>query len=196
MRTIFIVGLLAVMVAGCGTSSPPARPAGPPKAAGGHDHHHHHGHGDHKHPETLAEAAGELESLLESVGEHLAAGTRDAADSAVHSVGHLLEDMEGLIQKSTLVDDAKTAARKAVEELYECFDTLDSALHAKEGEGDSPADVHASLGERVKAAIDTGAAAVADAGGEVISAHVIARPDGTVDGVLPTQPRAARGKGK
>lgn len=48
----------------------------------------------------------------------------------------------------------------------------------------------------VKAAIDTGAAAVADAGGEVISAHVIARPDGTVDGVLPTQPRAARSKGK
>jgi microcompartment protein CcmL/EutN len=37
----------------------------------------------------------------------------------------------------------------------------------------------------VKAAIDAGAAAAADAGGEVISAHVIARPDETIEGVLP-----------
>lgn len=153
MREFIVVGLLAVMVAGCGTSSPPARPAGSgPKSGDGH---HHHGHGDHKHPETLAEAVVELESLLESVGEHLAAGARDAADSAVHSVGHLLEDMEGLLEKSTLLDDTKAAARKAVEELYECFDTLDTALHAKEGEGDSPQDVHASLVERVKAAMET-----------------------------------------
>lgn len=36
----------------------------------------------------------------------------------------------------------------------------------------------------VKAAIDAGASAAADAG-EVISAHVIARPDETIDGVLP-----------
>lgn len=36
----------------------------------------------------------------------------------------------------------------------------------------------------VKAALDAGAAAAADAG-EVISAHVIARPDETIDGVLP-----------
>jgi hypothetical protein len=153
MRTFIVVGLLAVMIAGCGTSSPPARPAGAgPKAGDGH---HHHGHADHKHPETLAEAVGELETLLTSVSEHLAAGGRDAADSAVHAVGHLLEDMEGLLEKSTLVDDAKAAARKAVEELYECFDTLDTALHAKEGEGDSPQDVHASLVDRVKAALET-----------------------------------------
>lgn len=44
----------------------------------------------------------------------------------------------------------------------------------------------------VKAAIDTGAGAVSDAGGEVISAHVIARPDSAVDGVLPAQARNSR----
>ena len=38
----------------------------------------------------------------------------------------------------------------------------------------------------VKAAIDTGAAA-ASACGEVVSAHVIARPDDAVDGVLPKE---------
>jgi len=38
----------------------------------------------------------------------------------------------------------------------------------------------------VKAAIDTGAAAAASIG-EVISAHVIARPDDAIDGVLPKE---------
>lgn len=38
----------------------------------------------------------------------------------------------------------------------------------------------------VKAAIDTGAAAAAGIG-EVISAHVIARPDDAIDGVLPKE---------
>ena len=42
----------------------------------------------------------------------------------------------------------------------------------------------------VKAAIDAGAAAAAEAGSEVISAHVIARPDETIDGVLPQAPAA------
>ncbi len=36
----------------------------------------------------------------------------------------------------------------------------------------------------VKAAIDAGAAAAAETG-EIISAHVIARPDDAIDGVLP-----------
>jgi len=44
----------------------------------------------------------------------------------------------------------------------------------------------------VKAAIDAGAAATADAGGEVISAHVIARPDEAIDAVLPKEEAAAR----
>ena len=43
----------------------------------------------------------------------------------------------------------------------------------------------------VKAAIDAGAAAAADAGAEVISAHVIARPDEAIEAVIP-KPAAAR----
>ena len=44
----------------------------------------------------------------------------------------------------------------------------------------------------VKAAIDAGAAATADAGGEVISAHVIARPDEAIDAVLHKEEGTAR----
>ena len=39
----------------------------------------------------------------------------------------------------------------------------------------------------VKAAIDSGAAAASAAGGDVVSAHVIARPDDAIDGVLPKE---------
>lgn len=46
----------------------------------------------------------------------------------------------------------------------------------------------------VKAAIDSGAATVADAGGEVISAHVIARPDEAIDAVIPKAPARAVAK--
>jgi ethanolamine utilization protein EutM len=42
----------------------------------------------------------------------------------------------------------------------------------------------------VKAALDAGAAAASEAG-EVVSAHVIARPDDAIDGVLPKDPGAA-----
>ena len=42
----------------------------------------------------------------------------------------------------------------------------------------------------VKAALDAGAA-VASESGEVVSAHIIARPDDAIDGVLPKDPGAA-----
>jgi microcompartment protein CcmL/EutN len=42
----------------------------------------------------------------------------------------------------------------------------------------------------VKAALDAGAAAASESG-EVVSAHVIARPDDAIDGVLPKDPAAA-----
>ncbi len=42
----------------------------------------------------------------------------------------------------------------------------------------------------VKAALDAGAAAASESG-EVVSAHVIARPDEAIDGVLPKDPGAA-----
>ncbi len=41
----------------------------------------------------------------------------------------------------------------------------------------------------VKAALDAGAAAASESG-EVVSAHVIARPDDAIDGVLPQDPGA------
>lgn len=168
--------LVVAVLAGC-SPAPPARPvaAAKPHAHADHDHDdddhgdhdhdhadrdaksadhdHEHDHGDHDHPATLAEGIRALARTAASVKEHLAAESRDDVDDAVHAVAHLIEDAQGLVQKSGLADDAKAAAAKALDELFDCFDKLDTALHASPGEGESPADVHASVAKRVEEAI-------------------------------------------
>lgn len=141
-------------------------PASPPAHDDDHDHDHHdhddHAHGhhdhdrdhaDHDHPDTVAEGVAELRAICARVKEHLAADDRDAADDSVHGLGHQLEDLQGLVRTSGLAADAKKAATKAIDDLFDCFDKLDTALHAKPGESTSAAEVHASIAARVEAAI-------------------------------------------
>jgi hypothetical protein len=148
---ILPLATLGLMIGCAPAAKPAARPAAAKPAAGGHDH----DHAEHAHPETLAAGIAELEKVVKEVGEKLAAGAKDAADDAVHAVGHLLEDLEGLLEKEPLGADLKEGGRKALAELNTCFDKLDEAMHAAAGEGESPADVHASVAERIAAAVAT-----------------------------------------
>lgn len=142
------------LVWGC-APAPSAPPAAAPAPAAAHQDHddHDHGHGDHAHPETLADGVAALEQAAAGVKDHLAAGSREAADDAVHSLGHMLEDVQGLVRKSALAEEAKSSATRALDDLFECFDTLDTALHAEPGAGRSPAEVHQSIAERIAAAL-------------------------------------------
>lgn len=141
------------VVAACLASFPAAVAAPPAAAPAPATHDHHHDHGDHAHPTTLAAGVAELEQVTKSVKDHLAADSRAAADDAVHGLGHLLEDVQGLVRKTPLAADAKAAAAKALDDLFECFDTLDTALHAEPGKGRSPAEVHASVEGRIATAL-------------------------------------------
>lgn len=148
------LGLLAfaaaLAAAGC------SRPAAPPsraadKAAAGHDHDH--GHEEHDHPESLAAGIAQVKRAAADVKAHLANGANEAADDVVHGMGHLVEDIDGLLSKEKLSDAGKAAVKKSLAELFDCFDKLDTALHAPPGQGDSPAEVHASLSQRIEDAI-------------------------------------------
>ena len=156
-RTIPPVAVLATavawMVTGCSRPAPP--PAAPQAAAEGHDHDHGHGGEEHDHPDTLAEGVAQLKKAAADVKTHLAAGKADAADDVVHGVGHLIEDIQGLLPKEKLSDEGRAAAAKALDEVFACFDELDTALHAPAGKGDSPADVHAGVAKRIEDAIKT-----------------------------------------
>lgn len=166
-----VVGWFAT---GCGPAAKPpvvaAKPAAP-HAEADHDHADHEGHGhadhapaandhghdhaaEHDHPETLAAAVAELEALTKDVAEKLAGDAQEAADHAVHAAGHLIEDVRDLLAKETLTAEAKEAATKAVDEIFECFDKLDVALHSKAKEGaETVAEIHASIADRVAEAV-------------------------------------------
>lgn len=143
---------IAVLV-GC-SPAPPTAPT-PVATSHAHDEHAHdeHGHEAHDHPDTLAAGIAELVQVSADVKAKLASGKHEDADEAVHALGHLLEDLEGLVAKAGLAAASEAAGRKAVADLYDCFDELDLALHAAGGGGKPPAEVHASLTERIEAAI-------------------------------------------
>jgi hypothetical protein len=108
---------------------------------------------DHAHPATLAEGVAALRKLATDIGTKLAEGSRDDADDIVHDLGHTLEDLPALAAKAKLSAAAAETANKAIGELEQCFGKLDEALHAAEGQGESPAEVHASLKDRIEAAL-------------------------------------------
>jgi hypothetical protein len=150
---VVAVGMVCV---GCAPAPAPVKPAASQGQKATHDDHHHgHGHEDHAHPETLAAGLAELEGIATAVKTHLDAGARDKADKAVHMVGHLVEDLRGLLPKENLSAEAQAAAGKALDEIFDAFDTLDVALHAAEGKSKPPAEVHASVAEKINAAIKT-----------------------------------------
>ena len=47
-------------------------------------------------------------------------------------VGHLVEDMNRLVEAAAVPEEAKAAARKALDDVFECFDVLDTALHSSD----------------------------------------------------------------
>lgn len=154
-RPLPAVSVAAFLLAGCEPAAPPAEKpvaaASAPQAA--HDHDHDHGHEDHDHPKTLAEGVAQLAEAAAAVEKHLASGATDAADDVVHGVGHIIEDVQGLLSKTDLSAEVKASATKALDEVFECFDKLDTALHAPAGQGATPAEVHAGVKDRIAAAI-------------------------------------------
>ncbi len=146
-----VLALSAVLVvAGCSRPAAP-RSGAATQAGSGHDHDH--GHEEHAHPESLAAGIALVKQAAADVKAHLAKGANEAADDVVHGMGHLVEDIEGLLSKEKLSDAGKAAVKKATAEIFDCFDKLDTALHAAPGTGPAPAEVHASLSQRIDDAI-------------------------------------------
>lgn len=154
-RLLPLAAVACLIASGCSSSAPPAAPAAAtPSAEHDHSEHgHDHDEHEHDHPESFAAGIAQLQATVAAVKDHLAVGATDAADDSVHALGHLIEDVQGLLSKEKLGEEAKATAAKALDDLFECFDTLDTALHAPEGTSQPPAEVHASLAERIDGAI-------------------------------------------
>lgn len=157
LPAILAVAALACAAAGCAPAGPPKEPAKAAAAGAGDkaDDHDHGDHADHAHPETIGEGLAELEATSKDIATKLAAGSQEAADDALHAAGHLLEDLQGLLEKQKdLTAESRAAGKKALDELFECFDKLDTAMHAGADEAkETVADVHASVKERIEGAM-------------------------------------------
>lgn len=131
-RLVALLAPLTLLAPICGCSpaakAPPvAKPAAAKPAGDDHDH----DHSDHAHPETLAAGIAELEQAVADVAAKLAEGADDAADESVHAIGHLVDDLRGLLAKQEgLADDAKAAGTQALDEIFTAFNTLDEAIHS------------------------------------------------------------------
>ncbi|MFM7035982.1 MAG: hypothetical protein ACKOYJ_12515 [Planctomycetia bacterium] len=107
-----------------------------------HDHSHDHGHDDgddHDHGDmahlphdTLGEALAELKKVCSAARAELTAKNLEKADGHVHMVGHLLDDMHRLLEDAKLPEEPQAAAKKALDDVFESFDALDSALHSSD----------------------------------------------------------------
>ena len=105
----------------------------------GHDEHEHddHGHDDHGHghelPATVEAAIKQLKKVTNQVRAALKDGETGKADSLVHSIGHLIEDLNEKIASADVEQKVKDAATAASEKLFDAYGELDSVLHgAKE----------------------------------------------------------------
>ena len=99
-----------------------------------HDDHGHddHGHG-HELPATVEAAIAQLKKVTDQVRTALNNGETGKADTLVHSIGHLIEDLNEKIASADVEQKVKDAATAASEKIFDAYGELDSVLHgAKE----------------------------------------------------------------
>jgi hypothetical protein len=159
---LYGLAILCGAVAGC--TKPPA-PAAKPVAAT-HDHDHDHDHDDHHaKAETLGEGVAELSKVIAAAKQALADKDFDDADGHVHMVGHLVDDLHRLVAGGKLPTEAEAAAKKALDDVFECFDALDTKLHAADESVRGTID-YAEHEPRIEAAMKTLATLAAPAKAE------------------------------
>ena len=100
-----------------------------------HDDHDDHDHDDHDHelPATVEAAIAQLKKVTNQVRQALKGGETGKADGLVHSIGHLIEDLNEKIASADVEQKVKDAATAASEKIFDTYGELDSILHgAKE----------------------------------------------------------------
>ena len=136
MNFLQLCGLCALagfLFGGCSPTPAPKQNTVVEKGHADNDDHADHDDHAHEHPTTYDAAVSELEKLRMQVKTHLADGDKEKADGPVHAIGHLMGDLNGLAAKENLDETSRDSIDKASEELMDCFEQIDAALHGGEG---------------------------------------------------------------
>ena len=89
----------------------------------------------------------ELDSLRLAVKNAMADNNTEAADKAVHEIGHILEELPGLAAKQAVAVDDKL--KPAIDDLFDCFDQINQKLEGGVGK------TYDELSERIDVAMAT-----------------------------------------
>ena len=141
---LVLFGLIPMMT-GCDNVQNQEQLATTPAQSAAHDDHDHddhdhdhddHDHDDHDHelPATVEAAIAQLKKVTNQVREALKGGETGKADSLVHSIGHLIEDLNEKIASADVEQKVKDAATAASEKIFEAYGEIDNVLHGAEEE--------------------------------------------------------------
>lgn len=133
MKRFQVLGLVVVycgLCMGCGDTGQMTTSQG--NRSSGHEDDHDHEEG-HDHPKTLEDGIKELVTLRDTVRDAFAKNDTETAHGPLHDVGHLLEDITGLIEKGGLSDEAVASAKQNIETLFNSFGAVDKTMHGQEG---------------------------------------------------------------
>ncbi|TWT59255.1 LarC family nickel insertion protein [Allorhodopirellula solitaria] len=165
----WFVLMIAVAYVGGMTGCQPAESTPETPAAADHDHDHDHDGHDHDHAEqgadldvdnlpelntpppldSLDEGVEKLVSMRDEIAKGFADDDVDSIHDQLHGVGDLLGQIEEKVATSELSDDAKQAAREAVETLFDAYGEVDAKLHGVEGKD------YQDVSEDIDSAIET-----------------------------------------
>ncbi len=95
-----------------------------------HDHDHH----SHELPATVEAAIAQLKDVTNKVRKAINSGETEKADDLVHSIGHLIEDLNAKIAAAKIDEKVKEAATAASDTIFAAYGEIDNALHAAEDE--------------------------------------------------------------
>jgi cell pole-organizing protein PopZ len=144
MRNFQMALMFGVILIGLGSIGCEMKPAPTPPANAGHGHDHDH---DHEHPTTLADAIKQVDTFKATIKAAFGNKKPEDAHDALHEVAHALEAAEPLALAAATTDDAKSAAKSAIKDLFDAFGAMDDVLHGKEGKSyeDVSAKIDAAL---------------------------------------------------
>ena len=111
---------------GCSTDSSDADAKTGETHAEGHDEQ-----GDH--PETYDEAVEAVVGMDAEIKDAFEKDDTEAAHGPLHKIGHVLEEVNELAEKTDLSDEQRKSVATAVEQLFEAFGAVDAVMHGKDG---------------------------------------------------------------
>ena len=78
---------------------------------------------------SLSDAIGGVKTMITNISDAMAENNVDKAHGPLHEIGHKLEALPKMIDASSLADEAKTAAKSAIDSLMSDFGKVDAKLH-------------------------------------------------------------------